>query len=61
MSCISCCFFKCFQLFIIYGYPGYKVIQSAQQKDLQKLWRDSTDRFIDVARGVPCLQKKCNN
>ena len=38
MSCISCCFFKCFQLFIIYGYPGYKVIQSAQQKDLQKLW-----------------------
>ena len=35
MSCISCCFFKCLQLFIIYGYPGYKVIQSAQQKDLQ--------------------------
>ena len=34
MSCISCFLFKCFQLFIIYGYPGYKVIQTAQKKDL---------------------------
>ena len=38
MSCLGCLLFKCFQLFIIYGYPGYKVIQTAQKKDLQKLW-----------------------
>ena len=38
MSCLKCFFFKCFQLFIIYCYPGYKVIQTAQKKDLQKLW-----------------------
>lgn len=30
-----------------------------RQQNLQKLWKDSTDRFLDVARGVPCLQKKC--
>ena len=38
MSCIKCCLFKCLQLFIAYGYPGYKVIQTAQNKDYQKLW-----------------------
>ena len=38
MSCICCFLFKCIQLVIIYGYPGYKVIQTAQKKDLQKLW-----------------------
>ena len=38
MSCIKCCIFKCLQLFITYGYPGYKVIKTAQQKDYQKLW-----------------------
>ena len=30
-----------------------------RQQDLQKLWKDSTDRFLYVAKAVPCLQKKC--
>ena len=30
--------FKLSQLIIIYFYPGYKVIKTAEQKDLQKLW-----------------------
>ena len=38
MACICCCLYKCIQLFIIYIYPGYKVIQTFQKNDLQKMW-----------------------
>ena len=40
MACCCCCLGKLFQLTIIYGYPGYKVIKSAKDKDpkAQKLW-----------------------
>ena len=38
MACIGCCLYKLIQLFIIYIYPGYKVIESYQKKDLQKIW-----------------------
>lgn len=48
-------------LFISNYLEWYISYMYERQQDLQKLWRDSTDRFIDVARGVPCLQKKCNN
>ena len=37
----------------------FSYLYNRQQK-LQKLRKDSTDRFLDVARAVPCLQKKCN-
>ena len=30
-----------------------------RQMKLQKLRKDSTDRFLDVVREVPCLQNKC--
>ncbi len=38
MACGCCLLSKLIQLCIIYGYPGYKVIQTAQKNDLQKLW-----------------------
>ena len=38
MSCGCCILTKLIQLCIIYGYPGYKVIRTAQEKNLQKLW-----------------------
>ena len=37
MSC-CCCFSKLIQLFIIYGYPGYKVLKTAKEGKLEKLW-----------------------
>ena len=38
LGCLRCFFFKCFGIFIMYCYPGYKVIQTAQKKDFQKIW-----------------------
>ena len=38
MACGCCIVSKLLQLCIIYGYPGYKVIITAQKKELQKLW-----------------------
>ena len=38
MACGCCCLSKLVQLFVIYGYPGYQVIKTAQKKDLQKIW-----------------------
>ena len=38
MACGCCILSKLIQLCIIYGYPGYKVIKTAQEKNLQKLW-----------------------
>ena len=38
MACLGCCLFKCLQLFVIYIYPGYKVMEAYQKKDLQKIW-----------------------
>ena len=38
MACTSCCLAKLFQLTIIYGYPGYKVIKSYREEKPEKLW-----------------------
>ena len=38
MACGSCCLAKLFQLTIIYGYPGYKVIKSYREEKPEKLW-----------------------
>ena len=38
MACGCCCFGKIFQLLIIYGYPGYKVIKTAKEGKPEKLW-----------------------
>ena len=32
-----------------------------RQQTLQKLRKDSSDRFWDIVRAVPCLQKKCTH
>ena len=37
MACCYC-FSKLIQLFIIYGYPGYKVLKTAKEGKLEKLW-----------------------
>ena len=38
MACGCCCLGKIFQLSIIYGYPGYKVIKTAKEGKPEKLW-----------------------
>ena len=38
MPCACCFLFKLIQIIVIFGYPGYKVIQAYQSKDLQKIW-----------------------
>ena len=38
MACGSCCLAKLFQLTIIYGYPGYKVIKTAKEGSTDKIW-----------------------
>ena len=38
MAYLSCLFAKLFQLTIIYGYPGYKVIKTAKEGSTDKIW-----------------------
>ena len=38
MACGGCILSKLFQLTIIYGYPGYKVIKTAKEGKPEKLW-----------------------
>ena len=38
MACGSCLLAKLFQLTIIYGYPGYKVIKTAKEGNTDKIW-----------------------
>lgn len=38
MACICCLLSKLFNLTIIYGYPGYKVIKTAKEGKTEKIW-----------------------
>ena len=38
MACGCCILGKLFQLTIIYGYPGYKVIKTSKEGKPEKLW-----------------------
>ena len=38
MACAGCILSKLFQLTIIYGYPGYKVIKTAKDGKPEKIW-----------------------
>ncbi len=37
----------------------YISYMNERQERFQKLWKDSTDRWLDVTRAVSCLQRKC--
>ncbi len=38
MACCCCPLTKIFELILIYGYPAYKVLKSAKDGQLEKLW-----------------------
>ena len=38
MACGSCLLSKLFNLVIIYGYPGYKVMKTAKEDKPEKIW-----------------------
>jgi hypothetical protein len=38
MACGCCLISKLFNLIVIYGYPGYKVMQTAQKEKQEKIW-----------------------
>ena len=38
MACECCILSKLFQLTIIYGYPGYKVIKTSKEGKIEKIW-----------------------
>ena len=37
----------------------YTSYLAERQKTFQKLWKDITDRWLDVIKAVPCLQHIC--
>jgi hypothetical protein len=50
---------KSSNLFLSNYIQWYMSYMFERQMKLQKLWKESTDRFLDVVRGVSCLQSKC--
>lgn len=46
-------------LFLSNYIQWYMSYMYERQMNLQKLRKESNDRFLDVVRGTPCLQSKC--
>ena len=46
-------------LFLLDYFEWYMSYLNDRQEWLQKLWKDCVDRWLDVVRGVPSLQRYC--
>ncbi len=46
-------------LFLTNYIKEYINYLSVRQLNVENLWKSTTDRWLDVIRGVPCLQRKC--